>query len=96
MGRKYLDITGRKFGLLTALFRTKAQDKNNRTYVWTCECLCGNLTNVRLNSLTSGLTRSCGCLKNAPLRGIYNDSYSEDRRILDAFECADNYEGENK
>ena len=96
MGRKYLDITGRKFGLLTALFRTKAQDKNNKTYVWTCKCQCGNLTRVRLNSLTSGVTRSCGCLKNMPLRGMYNDTCSVDIRVLDAFKRADYPGGEHE
>jgi hypothetical protein len=31
--------------------------------VWACRCDCGNVTMVRATSLTSGFTKSCGCLR---------------------------------
>ena len=30
--------------------------------MWVCRCICGNTTTVTGTSLTSGCTRSCGCL----------------------------------
>lgn len=53
------DITGMKFGKLTALYisgKTKS-----REYIWHCVCGCGNETDVRGSSLRSGNTKSCGC-----------------------------------
>lgn len=54
------DITGLKFGRLTAE-RLVYRDKF-KIGVWRCSCECGNSFEVRLCSLTSGATRSCGCL----------------------------------
>lgn len=62
MGR-VLDITGEKYGKLTAVeFYTR--DKHNKR-VWVCLCDCGKQVNIALDSLRSGKTRSCGCLKTA-------------------------------
>ena len=36
-------------------------DKNE--YFWKCQCECGNITYIRATSLTSGRTKSCGCLE---------------------------------
>jgi hypothetical protein len=54
-----LELVGRKFGRLTVIsFDTM---KNNQS-IWKCLCDCGNGVEVRGNQLTSGNTRSCGCL----------------------------------
>lgn len=56
---KFKDISGKRFGRLIALHRlhnTKGKTK------WLCICDCGNITEVKLNSLNNGDTRSCGCL----------------------------------
>lgn len=56
---KFKDVTGQKFGRLTALHRlhnTKGKTK------WLCICDCGNLKEVTLNLLQRGETKSCGCL----------------------------------
>lgn len=55
------DITGQKFGRLTALYRTEKTDDNYTSY-WMCQCECGNKVEVRINHLTTGKTKSCGCL----------------------------------
>ena len=36
---KYEDLTGKKFGRLTAI--KKAPSRSNKTY-WLCKCECGN------------------------------------------------------
>lgn len=54
------DLTGRKFGRLTALHQT-GERKNNKA-VWMCKCDCGNEYKVIGTQLTSGNTKSCGCI----------------------------------
>lgn len=53
------DLAGMKFGNLTAI--RPCGKKNNRT-VWLCKCDCGNEIEVVGTSLSSGNTKSCGCL----------------------------------
>ena len=60
MNRTFLDITGERFGKLTVV--VFAYSKNNKTY-FSCQCDCGNVKNIRADSLKSGAIRSCGCLK---------------------------------
>ena len=57
--RKQKDITGQRFGKLTAI-RIIGQDSYSRN-VWECLCDCGNYTEVMVGNLTSGNTQSCGC-----------------------------------
>lgn len=52
------DITGKKFGKLTAI--NIAYRKKYYTY-WNCKCDCGNEKIVLLSNLTNGYTKSCGC-----------------------------------
>lgn len=56
---KVKDITGQKFGRLTVIKFLRIE---NHKAIWLCECECGNLTEVATNHLTSGHTKSCGCL----------------------------------
>ena len=57
------DLTGKKFGKLTALYPTEKR-MGDRT-LWMCECECGakNIL-VDRNSLITGHTQSCGCLQS--------------------------------
>lgn len=57
---KFIDITGQKFGRLTALYKLHNCHKDH-TY-WLCICECGNLTEVNSGNLRNNHTRSCGCL----------------------------------
>jgi hypothetical protein len=54
------DLTGQRFGKLVAKERTGK--KHNNSQVWLCECDCGNTVEVSAGNLTSGKTKSCGCL----------------------------------
>ena len=55
------DLVGQKFGLLTVIKETKER-KYNGNIVWECKCDCGNITKIDTNSLTTGNTKSCGCI----------------------------------
>ncbi len=55
--KKFVDLTGRQFGRLTAIERVY---KGNRIF-WECQCSCGNTAIVREDCLTGGATTSCGC-----------------------------------
>jgi 5-methylcytosine-specific restriction endonuclease McrA len=55
------DLTGKKFGRLTALHPVEKQESN---LVWLCQCSCGKKTVVRSTLLSQGRTKSCGCLRN--------------------------------
>lgn len=55
---KSIDLTGQKFNRLTVLKRKR---ENKRAYYY-CRCDCKNELWVRSDCLTSGNTKSCGCL----------------------------------
>jgi len=58
------DITGQTFGRLVAIKRLESRvTPGNKLYsVWLCRCSCNKEVDVAMGSLTSGLTKSCGCL----------------------------------
>jgi len=60
--KPYIDITGQRFGRLTAL-EPSAPDSSG-VFKWLCACDCGNRAAIRSTNLRSGNTRSCGCLPN--------------------------------
>lgn len=53
-------LIGKRFGKLTVKERTN--ERINNSVVWKCQCDCGNYKNVPTHLLTSGHTKSCGCL----------------------------------
>lgn len=55
-----MDLTGIKYGRLTAIKRVGVNNSGNAT--WLCVCECGQQTSVGSNNLRSGHTKSCGCL----------------------------------
>lgn len=60
------DLTGCVFNRLTVIkFAGRFPTKKalNPLPVWECICECGNFINVMQNSLKTGNTKSCGCLK---------------------------------
>lgn len=63
MSREYksLDITGNKYGNLTAI-RYSHTGKNYMQY-WVFKCDCGNEIITRKTSVISGHCKSCGCLQ---------------------------------
>lgn len=53
------DLTGQRFGKLVAI---KACGKKEKKTVWLCKCDCGNEIEVVGTALSSGNTKSCGCI----------------------------------
>ena len=60
-GSQPMDLRGQVFGRLTAL-EPAGKDRRGRN-TWRCRCECGNEKIVPVVSLTHGVTRSCGCLR---------------------------------
>lgn len=56
------DISGEKFGRLTAI-KLMGSNKFNK-HLWLCKCDCGEEKCVIYSSLVNGTTKSCGCLHN--------------------------------
>lgn len=58
-----IDLSGQKFGKLTALYPTKKRSADN-SVIWKCKCSCSNnsIIEVSSNHLRTGHTKSCGCM----------------------------------
>lgn len=61
-GRGITDISGQRFGRLTALYHTDKRSKKGSVF-WHCRCDCGNEVDVTEDGLLHGNYRSCGCLR---------------------------------
>lgn len=57
---KFIDITGKKYNMLTVIKRLESTKEGVTR--WLCKCDCGNTTIVRGCNLKSGAVKSCGCL----------------------------------
>jgi hypothetical protein len=73
LGYLTFDLTGKRFGRLTAVAFAGYDDRDpwKRRAIWHCECSCGGApaAPVRAENLFSGQVRSCGCLRR---RGVPN------------------------
>lgn len=61
---KPLEITGIKFGLLTAIQKSDQRFGKGKQIKWICKCDCGKDYLVVPTQLSSGYTTSCGCDTN--------------------------------
>lgn len=68
-----LDLVGRRFGKLTVL---EPAANIGRYTAWKCQCDCGSEITVRTNSLVTGKTKSCGCIKGEKL-DLTGDKYGK-------------------
>ena len=60
IARTFKDLTGQVFGKLTVVNFTGTNKRSQAK--WLCKCECGNEKTVIGSSLTSGNTKSCGCI----------------------------------
>jgi hypothetical protein len=62
--RLFVDITGQRFGKLTAV-RVDSENKNGDGTYWICKCDCGNEKSILGKKLRDGVSHtSCGCSKH--------------------------------
>lgn len=81
------NLTGVRFGRLVAL-KAVSTEKGWR---WQCSCDCGATTLVNTASLTTGNTRSCGCLLRDLHRQRLEDAKGPAQREYEA-KCSSNVE----
>ena len=60
---KAIDLTGQRFGNLTAI--RQIEERHNGRVIWECVCDCGNSVFASTINLRRGNTKSCGCLRKA-------------------------------
>lgn len=88
------DLTGKQFGQLIVLYRTKDHiTKNGRSVVmWHCKCSCGNYVDIMGDCLKSGHTKSCGCYrKKATSERSFVNLTGETFGRLTVLQQAENY-----
>lgn len=66
--RKAIDLTGRRVGKLTVV--SLSDRLYGRQKIYECKCDCGNVVYVRACHITSGHTKSCGCLKSESMKKV--------------------------
>lgn len=60
--KRYINVTNQKFNRLTAI--KYLYTNKFRSAVWLFKCECGKLIQKNINTVKSGMTKSCGCLNN--------------------------------
>jgi hypothetical protein len=72
----FKDLKGQQFGRLYVMSFVVLSTKNA---LWKCRCSCGKVLTVRSDSLTTGNTKSCGCLhrETAANRGKLNRTHGQ-------------------
>lgn len=78
--RKPKELTGQRIGRLVVL--SKSNEKYGRQSIWQCKCDCGSLVSVRACHLTSGHTKSCGCLQKETIAKTATKHGKSGERIL--------------
>lgn len=65
LSRGMVDLTGKKYGMLTVTseYESRVTKGGRRRIFWKCICDCEKITWVDAGCLTSGNTKSCGCVK---------------------------------
>jgi hypothetical protein len=66
---KIIDLTGKKFGRLTAIKVATGTKKRS----WECICDCGGKSVVDTDRLNNGRSRSCGCIQREYARARATD-----------------------
>ncbi len=84
-GHNVSDLTGRRFGRLTALYPTERRDKKLSVY-WHCRCDCGNETEVTADGLVHGNYKSCGCLRRERQQNLHKQLHLVDGTCLEILE----------
>ena len=85
-----LNLQGQQFGNLKVLQRVEGKRSAERSIIWQCQCICGNIVEIPANHLTKGFYTSCGCqrtkrlmevnqyIDGTSLRMVYSDTVRKD------------------
>lgn len=57
------NLVGQKFGELTVISVIPNKRSKEGSQYWLCQCSCGKQIEVKTNHLTTGNTKSCGCVR---------------------------------
>ena len=79
----FIDLTGKKFGRLTVIKKSKQTYGKRNKIMWYCICDCGEQVTILGESLKSGTTTSCGC-HYIETRGV--ESKKENKYDLESFD----------
>jgi len=66
LNKNFKDITGKKFGRLTAI--KPVGNKKDKGYIWLFSCDCGNYCEILGSSVRGGHASSCGCYHKEIIR----------------------------
>ena len=85
---RFKDITNRRFGKLTAIKCVGTSENNGK--IWRCKCDCGNIKDIPLTGLTTGATKSCGCIQKNKARKNVEKGYEEfkEKNLIDGTNLA--------
>lgn len=72
MGYK-IDLTGEKFGHLTAISSRRERKGNSAKTYWKCKCDCGNIIEIRMERLRNGVVKDCGVKCPYHIKHSYED-----------------------
>ena len=61
---RFIDITDKEFGKLTAKYYIKERG------TWVCECSCGNIVEKKSGHLRGGFVKSCGCINKEKMEDL--------------------------
>ncbi|MCU5048395.1 AP2 domain-containing protein [Bacillus cereus] len=79
------NLIGKKFNRLSVVNDSGKRTNDNRV-IWSCICECGNNVEVTTYSLTTGSTKSCGCLaveNSHEMANLINEKYWREGTRLD-------------
>ena len=75
-----VNLLGKRFGRLLVIEEEPIKVGDHKAF-WKCQCDCGNIVLHSTSILTSGNTKSCGCLRNDNLKKL-NDNNAKDGTML--------------
>lgn len=73
--KKLKDLTGRRFGRLVVL-GVSHRDKHG-DICWKCICDCGNTSTPLTGNITSGVAKSCGCIREEKATARFREMSGE-------------------
>lgn len=80
------DLTGKRFGRLTAVKYTGRRTENVNKYpIWECVCECGNIAFVNSCALKSGHTKSCGCYARDMKSKVHGTHHGSKTRLYNVW-----------